>query len=49
MEIHNIPILRDPVMIVAFTGWNDAAEGASGAVEHLLSAWREKDDDVVLN
>jgi proteasome assembly chaperone (PAC2) family protein len=34
-------------MIVAFTGWNDAAEGASGAVEHLLSAWREKDDDVV--
>jgi len=34
-------------MIVAFTGWNDAAEGASGALEHLLSAWREKDDDVV--
>lgn len=34
-------------MIVAFTGWNDAAEGASGAVEHLLSAWRVKDDDVV--
>ena len=47
MEILNIPLLRDPVMIVAFTGWNDAAEGASGAVEHLLSAWREKDDDVV--
>ena len=47
MEILNIPLLRDPVMIVAFTGWNDAAEGASGAVEHLLSAWREKDDDVL--
>ncbi len=47
MEIHNIPLLRDPVMIVAFSGWNDAAEGASGAIEHLLSAWREKDDDVV--
>ena len=47
MEIHNIPLLRDPVMIIAFTGWNDAAEGASGALEHLLSAWREKDDDVV--
>ena len=47
MEILNIPLLRDPVMIVAFTGWNVAAEGASGAVEHLLSAWREKDDDVV--
>ena len=47
MEILSIPLLRDPVMILAFTGWNDAAEGASGAVEHLLSAWREKDDDVV--
>jgi proteasome assembly chaperone (PAC2) family protein len=34
-------------MIIAFTGWNDAAEGASGAVDHLLSAWQEKDDDVV--
>ena len=34
-------------MILAFTGWNDAAEGASGAVEHLLSAWRERQDDVV--
>jgi proteasome assembly chaperone (PAC2) family protein len=34
-------------MIVAFSGWNDAAEGASGAIEHLLAAWQEKDDDVV--
>jgi proteasome assembly chaperone (PAC2) family protein len=34
-------------MIIAFSGWNDAAEGASGAIEHLLSAWKEKDDDVV--
>jgi len=47
VEIHNIPLLRDPVMIIAVTGWNDAAEGASGAVDHLLSAWQEKDDDVV--
>jgi proteasome assembly chaperone (PAC2) family protein len=34
-------------MIVAFSGWNDAAEGASGAIEHLLSIWRDKDDSVV--
>ena len=34
-------------MIVAFTGWNDAAEGASGVVEHLLAAWRDRDDDVL--
>jgi proteasome assembly chaperone (PAC2) family protein len=47
MEIHKIPLLRNPVMIMAFSGWNDAAEGASGAIEHVLSIWREKDDEVV--
>lgn len=26
-------------MILAFTGWNDAGEAASGAVSHLLNAW----------
>jgi proteasome assembly chaperone (PAC2) family protein len=47
VEIQNIPLLRNPVMVIAFTGWNDAAEGASGALSHLLSAWRDKDDEVV--
>lgn len=47
MEIYKIPQLRDPVMIVAFSGWNDAAEAASSAVEHLLSGWCQRDDDVV--
>ena len=47
MEIHQIPLLRNPVMIMAFSGWNDAAEAASGAVEHLLSGWQDKSDDVV--
>jgi proteasome assembly chaperone (PAC2) family protein len=47
MEIHQIPLLRNPVMILAFSGWNDAAEAASGAVEHLLSGWRDKSDEVV--
>jgi proteasome assembly chaperone (PAC2) family protein len=47
MEIHQIPLLRNPVMIVAFSGWNDAAEAASGAVKHLLSGWRDKNDEVV--
>jgi len=46
MEIHQIPLLREPVMVIAFSGWNDAAEAASGAVEHLLSGWRDKNDDV---
>jgi len=47
MEIHQIPLLRDPIMIMAFSGWNDAAEAASGAVEHLLSGWRDTNDDVL--
>ena len=47
MEIHQIPLLRNPVMIMAFSGWNDAAEAASGAVEHLLSGWKDKKDDVL--
>jgi proteasome assembly chaperone (PAC2) family protein len=47
MEIHQIPLLREPIMIMAFSGWNDAAEAASGAVEHLLSGWRDKNDDAL--
>jgi proteasome assembly chaperone (PAC2) family protein len=47
MEIHQIPLLREPIVIMAFSGWNDAAEAASGAVEHLLSGWRDKNDDVI--
>ena len=47
MEIHQIPLLRNPVMVMAFSGWNDAAEGASGAVEHLLSIWRDEHDETL--
>jgi proteasome assembly chaperone (PAC2) family protein len=47
MEIHQIPLLREPIMIMAFSGWNDAAEAASGAIEHLLSGWCDKNDDVL--
>lgn len=39
MEIFSLPALRDPILIAAFQGWNDAAEAASKAVEHLLNLW----------
>lgn len=39
MEIYSLPALRDPILIAAFQGWNDAAESASKAVEHLLALW----------
>jgi len=39
MEIYSLPALRDPILVAAFQGWNDAGEAASKAVEHLLSLW----------
>jgi proteasome assembly chaperone (PAC2) family protein len=35
----SVPALVDAVMIAAFEGWNDAAEAASGVVEHLVDVW----------
>ncbi len=31
--------LVDPVVIAAFEGWNDAADAASSAVDHLMDVW----------
>lgn len=31
--------MRRPVMVVAFGGWNDAADAASTAVEYLVRTW----------
>ena len=36
------PELELPVLIAAFTGWNDAAEAASAALNTLGEAWRVK-------
>jgi len=34
-----VPELRQPIVLAAFEGWNDAAEAASGAVAHLHEVW----------
>lgn len=34
-----IPQLRDPWLVAAFEGWNDAADAASGVVDHLIEEW----------
>jgi len=47
MEIHQIPALRSPVMVIAFSGWNDAGEAATGAASHLLGSWVDSKNDVV--
>ena len=47
MEILQIPSLRSPVMVIAFTGWNDAGEAATGALSHVLGCWADDESDVV--
>ncbi|HET9654110.1 MAG TPA: PAC2 family protein [Kineosporiaceae bacterium] len=39
-ELSAVPPLREPVMVAAFEGWNDAGEAASGALSHLEQVWQ---------
>ena len=34
------PSLKRPVIVTAFTGWNDAADAASNAVRNLIEGWK---------
>jgi proteasome assembly chaperone (PAC2) family protein len=34
-------------MVIAFSGWNDAGEAATGAATHLLGAWTDASTDIV--
>ena len=34
-----VPPLRQPVLVAAFEGWNDAGDAATSAVEHLAEVW----------
>jgi len=42
IEIEEAQDLVDPVVIAAFEGWNDAAESASGVVDHLIEVWQAR-------
>jgi predicted ATP-grasp superfamily ATP-dependent carboligase len=37
--IDELPVLRKPIFVVAFRGWNDAGEAATLAVRHMADAW----------
>ena len=39
IEIEDAPELIDPIVIAGFEGWNDAAEAASSAMDHLMRVW----------
>ncbi len=37
--VERLPEMADSVVLIAFEGWNDAGEAATGLVDHLLDAW----------
>ena len=41
-EFDGLPVLRSPVAIAAFEGWNDAADASTAAIEHLEQVWAAK-------
>ena len=42
-EFDGLPLLRSPVAIAAFEGWNDAADASTAAVEHLDQVWQARE------
>jgi proteasome assembly chaperone (PAC2) family protein len=38
-DVSKLQVLRNPVMVAAFEGWNDAGDAASAAVEQLGLTW----------
>lgn len=42
IEIEDVPDLTAPVVIASFEGWNDAADAASGLVDHLIEVWNAR-------
>lgn len=41
-EFDGLPVLRAPVAVAAFEGWNDAADAATAVVDHLEQAWQAR-------
>jgi proteasome assembly chaperone (PAC2) family protein len=41
-EFDGLPVLRSPVAIAAFEGWNDAADASTAAVDHLEQVWEAR-------
>ena len=39
VQWHRRPTLRDPLLIAAFEGWNDAGDAATTAARHLRDTW----------
>jgi proteasome assembly chaperone (PAC2) family protein len=42
IELEETHDLVDPVVIAAFEGWNDAADAATGVIDHLMDVWNAR-------
>ena len=42
LQIEQRPELNQPLLIAAFSGWNDAGEAATGAIRFMLRRWRSE-------
>src|ERR1700749_577137 len=40
LHVDRRPVLRDPVLVCAFRGWNDGGQGATLAGQFLSRNWR---------
>ncbi len=40
VQYHHKPELRNPVLVAAFAGWNDAADAATTAIKFLIDRWK---------
>ncbi len=40
IQYHSEPELRDPVVVAALGGWNDAADSATTAIKFLIDRWK---------
>lgn len=40
IKYHSEPELRNPVILAAFGGWNDAADSATTAIKFLIDRWK---------
>lgn len=41
-DFDGLPVLRAPVAVAAFEGWNDAADAATAVVDHLEQVWQAR-------
>lgn len=43
IELSQIGPLKEPIVLAAFAGWNDAGESATGVIHHLSKVWQAEE------